>query len=371
MRTTHSGWRAHWSPVSTGHRFGRRERTRLLAWFVALLFASTAYVWPGSQARANHTAPIAYHTLSKGSRGLDVVAAQHLLTYWGFSVAADGAFGPATHSKVIQFQASKGLSQDGVVGPATWGKLRVTISQGASGDNVMALTVLLSKWDGGLVHSTFNSSVDTRVRDFQQHMGISVDGIVGPTTWKYLVFHYEQPDAFAVLCKGLKNGSDDFDYDDDAWGTAQTTAFLEKGGNEVFILTLRKVAFRDMSEEHGGDISGHDSHELGMDMDLRPMSTSDYHCNITTPTPGDINYWDPEYHRDRTRWLFNELKKASSDLGRDLHKKTFFNDSVLINQVTEMQKCCADDSPPYSSHDEHLHVRFCTAYYPYDSRYDC
>ena len=348
----------HFSGVATGTV---RKGIALLAsatLLVGLFFATTP---------ALASAPIAYHTLSKGSRGVDVRALQYLLKHHGQPLAVDGAFGPNTESAVKSFQTSKGLAADGVVGPATWGKLIVTTSKGASGHRVAAVTTLLNKWDRAGVTSTFDSTVKARVEAFQSHMGISVDGIVGPTTWKHLVFHYEQPNAFTVLCKGRTGGVDDFGYATDAWGTAQTTAFLEKAGNEVYIYYFRQVAFRDLSLEHGGDISGHSSHELGMDIDIRPMSTTNYQCNISSGDP--INYWDPEYSRVRTKVLFLELKAASSGLGRDLHKVTFFNDQVLIDQVTEMRKCCKKDN--YTSHNEHLHVRFCTAYYPYDPRYDC
>jgi len=34
-----------------------------------------------------------------------------------------GPFGPKTHAAVVAFQASNGLTADGIVGPKTWGKL--------------------------------------------------------------------------------------------------------------------------------------------------------------------------------------------------------------------------------------------------------
>ena len=65
-------------------------------------------------------------TLSKGSTGAQVKALQVLLIGYGYgcgSAGADGSFGPATDSAVRKYQKAKGLSVDGIVGPATWGKL--------------------------------------------------------------------------------------------------------------------------------------------------------------------------------------------------------------------------------------------------------
>lgn len=64
--------------------------------------------------------------LSKGSKGADVKALQILLIGYGYSCGlfgADGDFGNATQKAVIKYQKAMGLDADGIVGPATWGKL--------------------------------------------------------------------------------------------------------------------------------------------------------------------------------------------------------------------------------------------------------
>jgi len=50
----------------------------------------------------------------------EVKELQRLLARAGYAVAADGLFGEGTRKVVEQFQLSRGLSADGVVGAATW-----------------------------------------------------------------------------------------------------------------------------------------------------------------------------------------------------------------------------------------------------------
>ena len=64
--------------------------------------------------------------LRKGSEGADVKALQTLLIGYGYSCGsygADGDFGSATDKAVKAYQRANGLDVDGIVGPASWGKL--------------------------------------------------------------------------------------------------------------------------------------------------------------------------------------------------------------------------------------------------------
>ncbi len=62
-------------------------------------------------------------TVRRGDCGDTVVFIQERLTLLGFPVAADGRFGPGTELVVKNFQTSRGLTADGIVGDATWAAL--------------------------------------------------------------------------------------------------------------------------------------------------------------------------------------------------------------------------------------------------------
>jgi peptidoglycan hydrolase-like protein with peptidoglycan-binding domain len=62
-------------------------------------------------------------SLRSGQRGATVRAAQAKLNTKGYSLSADGIFGSKTATAVRGYQASKGLTVDGIIGPATWAKL--------------------------------------------------------------------------------------------------------------------------------------------------------------------------------------------------------------------------------------------------------
>lgn len=80
-------------------------------------------------------------TLRKGSNGHPVPTLQHLLNAHGSSLTADGDFGPLTDAAVRKFQRHVGLIVDGIVGPKTWAHVIVTCSQGSHGEAVKGVQV--------------------------------------------------------------------------------------------------------------------------------------------------------------------------------------------------------------------------------------
>lgn len=152
----------------------------VLAILLALL---TALLSPPSSTSADYAWPV----VESGDSGPNVTAIQHLLTYRGYSTSADGVFGSGTESQVKSFQSSRGLAVDGVVGTDTWSALVTTVQSGSSGSAVKAAQVLLNKYGYGLgVDGQFGPATDSATRSFQSKYGLTSDGIVGPTTWRYL-----------------------------------------------------------------------------------------------------------------------------------------------------------------------------------------
>jgi len=61
-----------------------------------------------------------YPTIRRGDRGSFVMLLQFLLVNYGYPLDIDGIFGADTQAKVQQFQQQNGLAVDGIVGPQSW-----------------------------------------------------------------------------------------------------------------------------------------------------------------------------------------------------------------------------------------------------------
>jgi peptidoglycan hydrolase-like protein with peptidoglycan-binding domain len=128
----------------------------------------------------------------RGDQAHPVPSLQYLLRARGHSVTVDGIFGPNTEAAVRAFQKSKGLAVDGIVGPNTWSALIIQVKQGSQGDAVRAVQEEFRFRAGDPSHALqvdgiFGPKTDAAVRGFQQALGITVDGIVGPVTWRALI----------------------------------------------------------------------------------------------------------------------------------------------------------------------------------------
>lgn len=73
---------------------------------------------------------------------------QTLLKGYGYRVQVDGGFGPYTENVVKLFQASKGMTADGVVGPTTWA---ILLNKPAPVNNELAFQTSYAKYDKSLL----------------------------------------------------------------------------------------------------------------------------------------------------------------------------------------------------------------------------
>jgi peptidoglycan hydrolase-like protein with peptidoglycan-binding domain len=132
--------------------------------------------------------------VAEGTKNHPVETLQYLLRAHGRTVSVDGIFGPQTEAAVRTFQNSKHLTADGVVGPNTWTALIVQVQRGSTGDAVRGVqeefqfrNLSGDPHKGVQIDGDFGPKTEDAVRDFQQALAISVDGVVGPVTWRALV----------------------------------------------------------------------------------------------------------------------------------------------------------------------------------------
>ena len=314
------------------------------------LFATVAALLLGLGTPAHPYPQAFYPTQSSGDRGSDVVALQYLLKAHGWTVSADGVFGSGTDQAVRGYQSAEGLGSDGIVGPATWGSLVVTVRQGDSGPAVQALQSLLNAKRGtGLsTGGTFDAATDSAVRSFQSHAGITADGIVGAVTWQNLLWHFENIGFGAgTMCPQSPDGNSGAH-----WATASAVGGLEAAAASFATTGNGTLPVGDAGFEHGGDIPGHGSHEVGLDIDVWPVRTDSAQC-----TGARITWESAAYDRAATRRLVQDVRAAAPG-----HiALVFFNDPQLIAEGLTTQ---------YANHDNHLHIRYCEKIHP-NSLYDC
>lgn len=287
-------------------------------------------------------------TQSHGNRGADIRAIQGLLVHHGFPVPIDGVFATTTRDRVRGFQASRGLPVTGVVGDTTWARLLVSLAPGSMGEAVKALQRQLNeKRRAGLpVDGSYGTSTRAAVITFQKHIGMTPHGLVGPVTWRNLLWHYDYPafDTTSLCDYSVGNGRAN-------WGTGAAIGQLEAAARAFATTGRGRAAIGDIGREHGGDIAGHSSHEVGLDVDIRPIRKAKNQCTYGS------NWRYASYDRGATRALIKAIRAAAPG-----HVKLiYFNDPVLIGEGLTRW---------YSGHDNHLHVRYCEAAHPV-ARYRC
>lgn len=128
----------------------------------------------------------------RGAHDHPVRTLQDLLNAGPASLVVDGDFGAKTEDAVRAAQRAHRLTVDGVVGPQTWRAIIVTVKRGDHGDAVRGVQEEFVYRAGDPEHQLavdgiFGPETEGLVRGFQQAIGRTIDGIVGPVTWQALV----------------------------------------------------------------------------------------------------------------------------------------------------------------------------------------
>jgi peptidoglycan hydrolase-like protein with peptidoglycan-binding domain len=288
-----------------------------------------------------------YPHQSVGSRGSNVIALQGLLRHHGAALRISGVFDTPTVSAVRAFQSARGLPVNGMVDGPTWVRLVVRFGPGATGEPVRVLQRQLNaKRRAGLaVDGTLDGTTLAAVRSLQRHAGVPVTGFVDFATWRHLLGHFELP-AFGKWLCGYQVGNGAAH-----WGTGGAVGQIRAAAVSLVDRGYGRVAIGDVGHEHGGEIRGHESHERGLDLDVRIMRRDDRQC-LWGGT-----YRMAVYDRTATRALVKAVRAAAPG-----HVKViYFNDPVLIREGLTRW---------HEGHDDHLHVRYCERVYPV-AAYDC
>lgn len=130
------------------------------------------------------------HSATLNNSGPNVYAIQYLLRQHGYALTVDGLYGPATTGAVQSFQAARGLSADGVVGPQTWPVLVIQVQQGVYNSDAVAAVQHLLVYQHGYsltIDGDFGPTTHAAVTNFQSLHGLPANGVVDIATWSALV----------------------------------------------------------------------------------------------------------------------------------------------------------------------------------------
>lgn len=152
---------------------------------------------------------------------------QNALQSAGFDAgAADGKMGGKTRAAVSEFQKSKGLTPDGVIGKKTWEELSKYFTQDAASDTAVSTAssavseavsgemlssddikerLMDAEWikkiqqalidagfDPGTPDGKMGSKTKNAVIEFQKSKGLAADGVIGRKTWEELSKYFAQ-----------------------------------------------------------------------------------------------------------------------------------------------------------------------------------
>ncbi|EYF04386.1 penicillin-insensitive murein endopeptidase [Chondromyces apiculatus] len=162
----------------------------------------------------------------------------------------------------------------------------------------------------------------------------SPDGRIDPRgrTWRTLLG--EVPHAATVAFTQLSAENANlylYVNTDRVWGSPNTITSIRTLAEALKDPAI-EIGVGDISFEQGGRMAPHGSHRRGLDVDIRPQRAD--------ATRGPITITDPNYSRERTRRVVEELQK---DPNLEL---ILFNDREISGVRF------------YEGHHNHLHIRF-------------
>lgn len=194
------------------------------------------------------------------------------------------------------------------------------------------------------------SKTRSAIRSFQEQYGLAVDGIVGENTEKALIKAgagqppriskpRSQPAATSGIHTSLPaSGSGYYSYTtaSERYGIPETIQAIQSIGRgwQQAHPNGPRLGIGDMSLQAGGPMSGHKSHQKGVDVDIRLVRNDG--------TEGRVGYQDAAYSRTLTQELVDRI--INNGILRVQH--IFFNDPA-VKGVRQ-----------WPGHDNHLHIRF-------------
>ena len=157
------------------------------------------------------------------------------------------------------------------------------------------------RFAGLTVDGVYGTATRNAVIAFQKHMGMTANGLVGPVTWRTLLWHFDYPafNATSLCDYSVGNGTAN-------WGTGAAIGQLEAAAAAFAATGHGRVPVGDISLEHGGDIALHETHEVGLDVDIRPIRDARNQCTWGT------NWRFASYDRAATRALIKTIRAEAA-----------------------------------------------------------
>jgi N-acetylmuramoyl-L-alanine amidase len=220
-------WALNWG-LNCGLKWGLGSAIGITVSLIALPTGATPPIPLVQIAQAQMAAPTR-SVLQLGSKGPEVTELQGILKLMGlYDGTVDGTYGESTLIAVTRFQQTAGLSQDGIVGVATWVKLLPPapgepaaqvivpaapapaapapaapaaptrpaeteplypiLRKGAVGPAVRRLQERLRKVGiySGPIDGGFGDDTEAAVKAAQRRFKLADDGVVGGATWEAL-----------------------------------------------------------------------------------------------------------------------------------------------------------------------------------------